>query len=64
MQDLMVQITDIMSAASRTTGSANINTGIVPDVRVTNVDKRTTRLFPDVRMIKPIWSLLILRATR
>jgi hypothetical protein len=49
-------------AASRITGSANMKTGIVPEVRVTNAEQRITREIPDTRISNPVWILGLFRA--
>lgn len=42
---------------NRTTGSASINAGIVPEVRVTKVDRRTIKVTPVARIAIVFWSL-------
>ena len=40
-------------APNRIKGSASINTGIVPEVRVTIADESRTREIPNDKIIKP-----------
>ena len=51
-------------APSRIKGYASINTGIVPEVRVTIADESRTREIPDDKIIKPVWSFSFFRATK
>ena len=47
------QTTNAIMAARRMTGSASMNTGIVPDVSVTRVEERITNPIPAARIIRP-----------
>jgi hypothetical protein len=53
-----------ITETSRITGSANMNKGMEPEVRVTKAEDRKTRLIPDERMISPVWSLGFFHAIR
>ena len=46
---------------NRITGSASMNIGIVPDVRLTMLDEKTTRATPEVRMTSALDMLFIFK---
>lgn len=56
LRALTTQITEPIMAASRTTGSASIKTGILPCVSVTIVEKSRTREIPDAITTIPFLS--------
>lgn len=49
-------------ATNKMMGSASMKMGILPDVSVTSVDESSVRLHPQVRMIRPFWSLCLMCA--
>ena len=57
MRVLIRLITAETKVINRTTGSASINAVIVPEVRVTKVDRRTIIETPDARIAIAFWSL-------
>ena len=63
LRDLTKQTPKPITAARRTTGSANMKTGIVPAVSDTIVDKNRTRQIPDAKITNPFWSLGFIRPT-
>ena len=62
LRDLTTQIAKPIIATNKTTGSASIKMGIVPDVRVTSDDRNRTRQTPDDKIINPDCSWGFMRA--
>ena len=62
--DLTVLMTDDTTAVRRIMGSAIMNAGYWPDVRVTSVEKKRIRAIPDVRIIIPVPSFPFALAIR
>ena len=58
LRALTQQIINQTRAAIRITGSASMNTGVVPYVNVTIVDDRMISAIPDVRIIRPLFKRL------